>query len=159
MRLALHQTNDFSELLEVMALLRNEWIRLEEWDDHRLQITSTINGVREDLALRTLGSDTSTAEAVLDQLEDPQVVPVLIDLKNRRYQPSSPVSISDRRMWVHADTEATLSIDESGNVIRSQDAKRPSLLIIPTRRIFTAHSLVSLLVTSSTARYTGLPSK
>ena len=42
-------------------------------------------------------------------------------------------------MRVHAHTEATLTVDESRHIVGSQRATRPSLLIVPTRRIVTAH--------------------
>ena len=39
-----------------------------------------------------------------------------------------------------AHAEATLPVDEPGDVLRSQPASQPSLLIVPTRRIITAHA-------------------
>ena len=56
-------------------------------------------------------------------------------------------------MDAHAET--TLTIDETGNVLRSQPASRPSLLIVPTRRIVTVHTR-TLLRATDTNEYRGI---
>ena len=50
-------------------------------------------------------------------------------------------------MRVHAHTEATLTVDESRHVVGSQRATRPSLLIVPTRRIVTVHVVIMAFAT------------
>ena len=45
-----------------------------------------------------------------------------------------------------AYAEAAFAINESGDVIRSQESSRPSLLIVRTGRIFTAHALNLLML-------------
>ncbi len=77
------------------------------------------------------------AEEVADGLEYPNVVPMLICVKAWCDQPS--VSVSDCRMGMDAYTEAAFAIDKSCYVIWSQTPMRPSLLMIPTRRIVTEH--------------------
>jgi hypothetical protein len=74
-----------------------------------------------------------------DRLEDLDVVAVLIDLKARAYH--APRSVADRRMRANAHTEAALAVDESRYVIRSQSLG-PSLLIVRTGRIVTAHAVI-----------------
>ena len=54
-----------------------------------------------------------------------------------------------------AHAEATLSVDESGDVVRSQPASRPSLLIVPTRRIVTVHTR-TLARATDTNEYRGM---
>jgi hypothetical protein len=84
---------------------------------------------------------------------------MLIGLKAWCDQPS--VSVSDCRMGMDAYTEATFAIDESRYVIWSQTPLRPSLLMIPTRRIVTEHVVIiaSAYDIFGTARYAGLSSK
>jgi hypothetical protein len=56
---------------------------------------------------------------------------------------------------MQAYTEAPFSVDEPRNVVRSQQASRPSLLIVPTRRIVTAHAS-SMVATSDMNEYRGM---
>ena len=48
-------------------------------------------------------------------------------------------AVGNRRMWTDAYTEATFTIDETHDVVGVQEFSRPSLLIVRTGRILSAH--------------------
>src|SRR6266700_4139541 len=137
MRLELHQPNHLPPLEEVFVLPRDQRIPLEERDDHRLQLGASVHRVGHDATVGPFGCDTATAEEALQRLQDPDVVPMLIRLKAWCDQPPGPVP--NRGMRVDAHGEASLAVHEAGHVVWSQRASRSSLLIVPTRRIVTAH--------------------
>src|SRR5204863_5649953 len=145
--------NHFAELCEVDALPRHERMSLEEGNDHRYQIMTPIYRVGHHGTLRALGGDPPAPEEPLNRLEDLDVVPVLIGLKAWSYQP--PGRLAEARIGMHAHAEATLSIDEPGQIIWRQRASRPSLLIVPTRRIVTAHAR-SMWITTDMSEYRGI---
>ena len=59
-------------------------------------------------------------------------------------------------MRMDAHTEASFSINESGYVIRSQRPLRPSLLIVPTRRVVTGHFDRSIAAATDVTWYRGI---
>jgi hypothetical protein len=137
MQLLLHHPDDLTELREVVALQNEERMSLEVRDDGRFQITSAIHRVSQHGALRSFRPDVSATEVLLELLEYRSVIAMLIHLKARCDKPSP--AVADGRMGMDADTEASLSVDESRHVLWSQPTSRPSLLIVPTRRIVTDH--------------------
>jgi hypothetical protein len=134
---ASNEQHHLPKLDVVLALSRSERMSIEERKDRSLEVVS-VDRLGHDAAVRTLGGDTTTAEEVLQHLKDHDVVPMLIGLEHRRYQP--PSRVYDRRVRTDAHGEASLAVDEAGDVIGCERASRPSLLIVPTRRIVTEHA-------------------
>ncbi len=157
MLLVLHRQDDFTELHEVFVLLRVQRIPLKEWNDHRLQTSSTRDCVCHNAAVGSLRCDVTTTKVVPQLLEQFEVVTMLIDLEYRSYQPLS--AIPDRRMRMDAYAEATLSVDEPAYVLGRQCSLRPSLLIVRTGHVFTSHvaTLLMRCDTSSSAGYSEFP--
>jgi hypothetical protein len=126
---------------------------LEERDDGGLQITAAIDRVGHHGAVRSLRPDVSATEESLQLLEYRHMIAMLIHLKAWCDQPAP--AVADGRVRMDADTEASFSIDESRHVLWSQPASRPSLLIVPTRRIVTAH-VGTLTRPTDTDEYRGM---
>src|SRR5882672_2108144 len=108
---------------------------IEKRNDNGLKIGPTVDRIGHDAAVRPLRCDPTASKERHDLLEYPDVGLMLIDLKTRSDQPPG----TDRRMRPDTHTEASFTIHESGEVVRSQPTCRPSLMIVRTGKIVTAH--------------------
>src|SRR5688572_9414978 len=103
-------------------------------DDSSAQVHQSVNRKRDHVAVRTLWNQCSAPEEALECFEDVDPIIVLVRLKQRGHQPApGPLQI---RMRSYADAEAPFGVDETSHI---PGVERPFLLIVCTRRIFTAH--------------------
>jgi hypothetical protein len=105
-----------SRKYDVVVLLPGmERMCIEERDNDRFQMLSSVDRIRHHVAIGALGADGTTPEELLDLLQDSNVRLQLIDLKARGYQPL-PSSLR-RRMGVDAYRKAPFPVDEAGNIL------------------------------------------
>jgi hypothetical protein len=127
-----HRPHDTSEGTEVLLLATQKGIRFEEGDHIPQEIITTADDEHESRVRRAamVLLDPSTAEAVLNEVEDLTPLRVLADMELRHELPTDPRA----RISLNGNVEGSFSIDVARNV-----GIQPFLLVDRTCRIVTAH--------------------
>jgi hypothetical protein len=132
----IHHLEDLLELQEVLTLCRNQWIRIEERDDHFTKFPPSVNVEDKEVLLvivmPAVSIDASATKEILEQLERRKTPLSLHHRKPRLHLPPTTHAL----VSLNRATEAAFTVDEADDPLRDL---WPFLLIVRTGRIFTAH--------------------
>ena len=129
------QVDDLRELGEVVSLRRSEWVLLEEWDDHALQVSDAEHLIGAEIlpmiVMAAVDVDLAAAEESNHLFEHVATRFALDDGELRLHLPSE----SHRALSEDGGAETAFPIHETH---QPTDGGEPFLLIVRTPHIVTA---------------------
>ena len=126
----LHKPDYLTKLVEIMTLLRLQWIPFEEGNDFLYKIHHAAHPIR--LPVTVVGSHHSTTEVLSECIQNVDIALVLDNGELRKHL----ISYRHLRMCIDADEEATFPINESHDPLRikfhiSVELNVKSLRVLP----------------------------